>query len=275
MSLFNFNEMELFTFFAVLVRISVLVAVLPFLGDKYVPVPVKILLSLAISVVVFPTLVSTGQIDPMAAAVWSSSAGGILGTVAMEAIFGLVLGFTAKLAFDAISFSGHLVGTFMGFAAASTYDPRQESQTGVVSEIQMSIAMLIFLALDGHHFMLRSAIDSFRYLGIGGVTTLGHATLGAAFSARLVDLTGQVIKLGIQLSAPVAVAMFGVNVAFAVMSKAMPQLNILVLSFAVSALVGLLVLFLSLPDYSGAVENIFSRIGDWMESMVTAIALGK
>ena len=60
---------------------------------------------------------------------------------------GLVLGYTARLLFDAISLGSNLAGNFMGFAAASTYDPHQESQTQVVAEIQLAIATLMFLAM--------------------------------------------------------------------------------------------------------------------------------
>ena len=57
----------------------------------------------------------------------------------------------------------------MGFSTASTYDPHQESQTQVVAQIQMAIAMLLFLALDGHHLMLRASLESYRIVGVGGL----------------------------------------------------------------------------------------------------------
>ena len=265
MSLFNFSPEEMFTFFAVLVRFSVLFSVLPIIGDRFVPMPAKILFSLAVTIALYPALVNRGQIHPMDAAVWSSTTGGIISTIAIEAMFGLALGYTARLLFDALHIGANLGGNFMGFAMASTFDPHQESQTHVIAEIQLTIATLAFLALDGHHLMLRASLDSYRIVGIG------QAGITAMFSQKLLGFTGQVIRFGVQLAAPVAVSLFAVNVAFGVFSKAMPQLNILVLSMAVSAFVGLLVLFFSVPEFQSVASNILGRMQEWMEEIMSAM----
>lgn len=271
-SLFNFSQEEMLSFFAVLVRFSVLIAVLPFVGDKVVPTPVKILLSLAVTIALFPMLVARGSINPAQATVWGATAGGIVGTISLEVLCALALGYTARLAFEAVQFGGNLVGTFMGFSTAAQYDPHQESQTQVVAQIQMAIAMLLFLALDGHHLMLRASLQSYQWIGIGGLSHfIGNGMSSGAFSQKMIALTGEVIKVGLQLSAPVAVCMFGVNVAFGVLSKAMPQLNILVLSFAITALIGLVVLLISIPEFQGAVTNVFSLMDDWMISVLKAM----
>lgn len=274
MSLFNFNQEEMLTFFAVLVRYSILFSVLPFVGDRYVPMPVKILLSLAVTVALFPALVASGRVRPGEAQAWGATAGGIAGVITLEAVFALILGFTARLAFDAVNFGGNLVGNFMGFAFASTFDPHQASQTQVVAEIQMALAMLLFLVLDGHHLMLRTSLQSYGVLGLGG-SGMPAQWYSAAFGQRLIELSGQVVKFGIQLAAPVSVVLFGVNVAFGVLSKAMPQLNVLVLSMAVSALVGLAVMFLSLGEFQAVTGELFARMEDWMNSVMRVMATGK
>ena len=256
------------SFFGVLVRFSVLVAVLPFLGDRFIPVPVKVLLSLAITISLFPMLVSSGQIHVGEAFVWGRSAGGIVSTIALEALVGLVLGYTAKLSFDSINFGSNMIGTFMGFASASTYDPHQESNTQIIAELHLAIAMLIFLSLDGHHLMLRASLDSYRIVG------LGKAGISVLFTTKLTDLTAQVIQFGIQLTAPIAISMFAVNIVFGLVSKAMPQLNILVLSFAISAFIGFVVLFLSVPQFQTVAGNILERMGDSMETMLKTLAEG-
>jgi len=266
MSIFNFNVEELMSFFAVLVRYSVLIGVLPFVGDKFIPGPAKVLLALAISIALFPALVNSGQVRTGDALVWGATPAGIVGTITMEILFALVLGFTARLVFDAIHFGSNLVGNFMGFAIASAYDPHMESQSQVVAEIQIALAMLIFLAIDGHHLMLRASLDSYRLVGVGRASLMDPL-----FHQRLIEMTGQVVKLGIQLAAPIAVSLFAVNVGFGVMAKAMPQLNILVLSFAVTALIGLLAMWIGLPEFQLASGNILGRIGEWMDGMVSAM----
>jgi flagellar biosynthetic protein FliR len=273
MSLFNFNEEEVLTFFAVLVRYSVMLSVLPIIGDRYVPNMIKILLSLVVSLALFPSLINSGFVRPGDAQQWGASAGGIAGTMTVEVMFALILGYTARMAFEAVSFGGNLMGNFMGFAMASTFDPNQGSQTQVVAEIQMALATLLFLALDGHHLMLRAALSSYQIVGVGGMG-LG-AGVNGSLAQRLMELSSMVIRTGIQISAPVALAVFGVNVVFGVMSKAMPQLNILVLSIAVSGVVGLIVMFFSLGEFQAVAGDLFSKVGDWMNGVMLAIAKGK
>jgi flagellar biosynthetic protein FliR len=275
MSLFDFNQEELLTFFAVLIRFSVMIAVMPITGDRFVPALVKVLLSLAVSIALFPALIARGEIHPAEAGIWGNSVGSLAAVIGFEALFALVVSFVARMAFESVSFGGNLIGSFMGFSMASTYDPHQESQTQVVGEIQMAIAVLTFLVIDGHHLMLRAAFESYRIVGLGGLALLSNAGFNGAFSQKLIELSGQVVKLGVQLGAPVALVLFGVNVVFGVMAKAMPQLNILVLSFAASALIGLCVLFLATPELQQATGGIVGRMGEWMTGAMVAMATGK
>ncbi len=262
---FGFSPEELLAFFAVLVRFGTLCAVLPIVGDRMVPAPVKVLFALGVSIALFPALVHRGDVRLADAYRWGSTSGGIVGTVFLEAVIGLVLGYTSKLCFEAISIGANLAGNFMGFAMATQFDPHQESQTQVVAEIQVMMAMLLFLALDGHHLMLRAAFDSYHLVG------LGKAGFTDLFAHKLIELTGQVFTFGIQLAAPVAVSIFAVNVGFGVAGKALPQLNILGLSMGVTALVGLGVLWVSLPEFSSGVVSILERMGDWMRIMMAAM----
>ena len=265
-NLFQFNSDELLSFCAVLMRFTVLFAVLPFFGDALIPPLVKILLGLAIAAVSFPTLVASGQIRPADAHYWSATTGRLVQTLSLEIIFGLVLGFTGKLVFSAIQFGANLIGTYMGFGSASSYDPHQESHSQVVADFQMALAMLLFLALDGHYLLLKAVLESYHYVGIG------KAHLGAELSQKLVLLTSEVVRIGAQLSAPMAISLFGVNVAFGVLAKAMPQLNILVLSLATSALVGMIVLFFSYPELQAATREVLAKMGDHLVAVMTALA---
>ncbi|MBI4924704.1 MAG: flagellar biosynthetic protein FliR, partial [Bdellovibrio sp.] len=178
---------------------------------------------------------------------------------------GFVLCFVAKLSFDTIQFGANLIGNFMGFATANYYDPHQESQTQVVAEFHMALAILIFLALDGHHFMLRSVLNSYQIVG------LGKAEITGALGQKLIEQTTQVILFGVQLAAPMAISLFAVNIVFGVLAKSMPQLNILVLSFSVSILVGFLVLLLGITDFQVAAGNILERMNDSLQEAMMAM----
>lgn len=263
---FQFSQEEVLTFFCVLIRFSIITAVMPFFGDWAVPVPVKVLFGLAITIMVFPVLVSTGQVRPGDAVVWSSSVMGIVGTIAKEVLFGVVLAYVVKLIFDAVQVGAEIMGTFMGFAAASQFDPMQGSQTQTVTQIHMTIAMLTFLVFDGHHVMLKGALESYRAVG------LGEAVFTGVLAERLLELSAGVLRAGLQIAAPMALTIFALNLVYGIMAKAIPQMNILILSFSISAIVGLIVMFISLPEFQATVTEWFSRIGEEMEFAMAAMA---
>ena len=268
MDFFQFSQEEMLTFFAVLVRFSVCIAIMPVLGDRFVPVPVKILLSLAITMSLFPALVGSGLTPVSAAQVWGSQLSGLIKVVSLEALVGLVMGFVARLAFDTIQFGSNLIGNIMGLSAASHYDPHQESNSQIVAEVQMAVAMLLFLTLDGHHLILRAVLSSYE------VTGLGAASFGEHFAQGWIALSGQVVKFGIQLAGPVAVSLFVVNVGFGLIAKSMPQMNILVLSFAVTISLGFFIIWMNLPGFGAAAASLFERSGDQIHQMLSTMAEG-
>ncbi len=255
-------------FFAVLVRLSVLFAVTPIYGDRVVPGPVKILLSVALSILMFPVLLSAGRLDPAAAQKWGASVSGIVSTISIEVVTGLVIGYSCKLLFDGIQMGTELVGNFMGFAMASQFDPHQETQTEVISRFHMVLTMLLFLAMDGHQLVLQGALKTFEIIPIGG------ATFGGALSQYVMRLGSECLWIAIQIAAPMALSLFVINVIYGVLSKAMPQLNILTLSLSVSAAVGLLVLGMSLPAFHDVTAGIVSRMEERMTE-VSALLAGR
>ena len=264
MSLFNFDTGEFLAFFSVLVRFSTMLAVLPFFGDRMIPTTIKVLISLCLTVMLFPVLIRTGQVSPAQAEIWGSSSFGIITTVVLEAVFGLVIGFVSRMIFFIIEFAGNLIGQLMGFAAASMYDPHQESQTQVVAQLHTVIAMLVFIGVDGHYEMLRAALGSYAIVGVGAVG------FRAVFGERLIAVTGEVLSVGFRLSAPMAITTFGINVAIGVIAKSMPQLNVLVLSLGLSALAGLCVLLLTFSDFQMIASGFFQEIGESMALMMRA-----
>ncbi len=266
---FPFDDAEILTFFAVLVRYSVLFALLPFVGDRVIPAPLKILFSVAATIVLFPALVKSGMVVPAEAEGWSATAGGMARTVGLEALFAAVLGFTARFAFDSILFGANLIGTFMGFSTATQFDPHHETQSQVVGEFYVALAMLVFLALDGHHLMLKTAMESYQWVGMGKVNLAQ-----GAFSQQILALSALVLRYGLQLAAPVGIAIFTVNIAFGVLSKAMPQLNVLVLSFAVTSLVGLAVMLMSIADFQGVLGSVFEKMSVWMAELSRTLGNG-
>ena len=247
----SWSTTELLSFFMVLMRISTLIMLLPVFGDKVVPAPVKVLLSLTFSAVLFPVLKSNGTIHLKDAEAWSETSGKLLLTIATEILIGIGVGFASQLVFHSIQIAGDFMSQLMGFSMASMYDPHMETQTVVLGQMFSALAMLTFLALDGHHMLFRAMVETFHLI------PQGHLALNEAFKNSMLGLVKNTLLFGIQLSAPMAACMLLVNIVYGILAKALPQLNILTLSMASSALIGGFVLLVTYPGIQSGMSNIF------------------
>ena len=256
---------DIFAFFAVLIRFTVLMAVFPLVGENTVPVQVKILLGTVLSFLLYPSLVAQGFVHPEQAAVWTGTTETLVKTIIWEAVFGVALGFASKIVFDMIVMSGDLIGTWMGFSSASQYDPFYNGQSQVISKILYALGMLLFVSMDGHFYLFRAAAGSYQLVPIGGVK------IGAAYGLTVIEAVSQMLRLALQMSAPAAIVFLCVNVFYGVVSRAMPQLNVLMLSFSVSALVGLFVLGISLPEMNATLRGVFGEYGESLWKVMRAM----
>lgn len=247
----NWSTSEIVTFFMVLMRMGTLVAVMPIFGDKVIPVTVKILLSLALSVAMFPMLVGNGWISTNQGAAYLGDLSAFIGTVTQEVLVGLTLGFSAQLVFHTITAAGDFIGQFVGLNTASSFDPHLQSQTALMGQILSTLGMLAFLAIDGHLMMVKTIADSFHWIGIG------QFSIGEGFKTEIIRMTTNVMSFGLQLAAPVAMVMMFLNIVYGVLAKTLPQLNVLTLSMSVSLLVGLIVLTLSYPAIHSGMIGLF------------------
>jgi flagellar biosynthetic protein FliR len=252
----SWSASELLSFFMVLVRISTLIMLLPVFGDKVIPATVKILLALTFSAVIFPVLKAGGSIRISDAEVWSATSGKLILALVGELLVGIGVGFASQLVFHAIQIAGDFMSQLMGFSMASMYDPHTESQTVVLGQLFAALAMLTFLALDGHHVLFRAMIETFHLIPQGG------AGLSEAFKNSMLKMVSNTLLFGIQLAAPMAACMLLVNIVYGVLGKALPQLNILTLSMASSALIGGFVLLVTYPGIQSGMSNIFSGYFD-------------
>jgi flagellar biosynthetic protein FliR len=249
--IFTWNEAQIFTFFFVLVRTTSLIVFLPLLGDRGVPVSVKILFGLGLAVISYPLV--WGEGGRLSPEIWES-AGKTIWAVAREVMFGMMLGFVARWIFDAVQVAGHFAGTTMGFSIASVLDPHTEAHTIALAELQYVMAALLFLALDGHHIYVAAVVKSFKLVPLAQVDLLAHAD---GIVAYLINMTGEVLALGLKLAAPVVVIVLLVNITFGLLSRAVPAMNVMAVSFTASIVVGLIVVLASSAGFMNVVSGAF------------------
>jgi flagellar biosynthesis protein FliR len=139
---------------------------------------------------------------------------------------------------EAPMMAGQVLGIQMGYSLATIFDPQTQADTPVLSEFHRLAALLIFLQLDVHHWLLRAMVRSFAYLPAGAAT----ATLAAA--GGLLHAAGGIFLAGVQIAAPSLVATMITDAALGFLGKASPQLPVLFIGLALKNLIGLSMLIL-------------------------------
>lgn len=243
------------SFLLILFRVSAFLMALPFLGGGGVPMSVKVVVSVSVSVVLFQIL----QIEAAPLTLGSFTVG-IIG----EILIGVVIGLGARLVFAAVEIGGTIVGFQMGFGIANVFDPVSNRQVGLIAQLQNLVASLIFLITNAHHIILQALVHSFQM-----VPSFGFYP-SEALVAYLVRLAGEMFVLGIKIGIPVIVALLLANVAVGILSRVVPQINALLFSFPVTIGLGLLVIGASLPLFVGLMRS--QMIG--LEDVVFNLLMG-
>lgn len=226
------------------VRILALVASSPVLGNKQVPVRVKIGLSLLLTIIIAPTLDMSPDVE----------AGSAIGMVVIvqQILAGLAMGFSLRLIFTAVEMCGEFVGMQMGLGFASFYDPVNASFMPVVAQFLGIVGALAFLGMNGHLLMLEALAESFHAFPISASAPHAMAL------HTLVVWGGSIFAHALQLSLPVIGALLIANLALAVLTRSAPQLNIFQIGFPITLAVGFAALALSMPYFAPALDQ-FTR----------------
>ncbi|MEW6517327.1 MAG: flagellar biosynthetic protein FliR [candidate division FCPU426 bacterium] len=225
-------------------RVLALVMVAPVIGGPMVPGRVKIMLALALT-----TVCAGGSTLPAAPAGLSWLALALL--LAKETAVGLGLGFTLVLALAAIQAAGDLLGFQMLFSLGNTFFPLTEEQSSLTGNWFYLLGLMVFLSLDGHHWLIRALAASFRAVPVWSMPG------GGGDVAWWLQQSGRLFVLGLQMSLPVLAALVITNLSLGMIAKTMPQLNIFIVGMPVQVWVAFLLILLALPPLLGAEAEVF------------------
>ncbi len=226
------------------VRVLAWLAIDPMLGNRSAPVSIRLALALVLTVAIAPILPAP---PPLALA----SADFVLVLLQQMAV-GLALGFSLRIVFAAMEFSGQLMGLQMGLSMASLYDPINGAQTPVVGQFMVLTTALILFAFNGHHVVIAALAESFVDVPIG-------ATLAAPGFAALVGWGGTIFGTGLHIALPVTAALLATNLAIGMMTRAAPQLNIFAVGFPLTLGAGVLVLYATLIYLPARIEQLWGE----------------
>jgi len=244
----------------VLARVAGLLVAAPILGHLLLPRLVRaglaIVLALALApVVAVPPALPTTLLE-------------LIGALAAETAFGLLLGFIAELIFAGVELGAQLAGMQIGFGLDNLIDPGTNSQSTVVAHWYRLLALLVFLALDVHHLLLEALIASFQTAPPGSIA-LGRIRMEGVLAAA-----GDVFSLGVRIAAPVLIALLLTNAVLGVIARTIPQVNVFVVGFPLNVGVGLVVMGAALPFTFRLLTTRFAALEPALGGLVRGLAHG-
>lgn len=226
-------------------RIGAALAAVPVIGARFIPVRVRLLLALSLTLVIAPVIPSMPAVDPL-------SPDGMLVTL-QQVLIGAAMGFALQLIFSAFAHAGQLIAMQMGLGFASLVDPQNGVQVPVLSQFYVVITSLIFLALDGHLVVIEVLADSFYTMPISATG------IAAAGLWELSNSASRMFAGALQIALPAMTALLLVNLAFGVMARAAPQLNIFSIGFPLSLILGFVALLLTIPSLIPQSSELFNE----------------
>ncbi len=209
-----------------LIRPGMLLMLAPGIGGAFVPGQVKIGLTVLIALVLSPLVpIPPGNGNAL-----------ITTIIAREVVIGLSLGFAVRALMAGAEFAGHLSGYQIGFSYGATVDPQNGVNNTMLATLYSMLATLGFLAINGHHMMLRALAVSYAGLpiGMGGISGTLLATVR--------EILAMVFIVGVRLAAPIVIVLLVVEVAVGLISRTSPSLNFMIIGYPVRLVIGLFVL---------------------------------
>lgn len=220
----NFDTIE--GFFLVLTRLSVLVFMLPFFNTRVFPTLVKAGFSLVLAIILFP-VISIGDSG------FPNSLTAFAGLMTIELIVGMILGLMVMAVFEGVRIMGQVVGFETGFAIANVFDPQSGAQISLLANFAFFLSMVLFLLFNGHHILIHAVKESFDILPVGSMA------MNPALVERMLSVTGDMFVIALKIGGPAIAALLLTKVAFGLITKLIPQMNIMIVAFPVQIAVGL------------------------------------
>ena len=242
MDIFNLNYAEFERFLFVFFRVGALILFVPVLGSRQVPASMKIGLILFTSIVIFPLVQARPLPEPQ----------GIFDLAVFllsDVTIGLGIAYITRLIFAAVQIAGTVVDFQMGFGVVNVIDPQTDTQVSVTAQFHNIVAVLIFLVVDAHHFILQAIVESFFIIN---PAEINFSSLTPEYMLYLFSGT---FTTAVKIAAPIMAILFFLSVGLGLVARTVPQMNVFIVGCPLQIGVGLLMVGLSLSFFSVLVQQ--------------------
>lgn len=242
-------------FTLVLARISGLMLSAPVFNSLGLPRQVRAFLAVAISLLVAPVYFGT-SLPPV------SDLTTYARLMANETLVGLLLGLGVSILFAGVQVAGQIVSQISGVSLADVFNPGFDESISVFSHLFYLVTLAVFVAIGGHRELMAAVLDTFAK------APPGHAMLGDSFVEVLTNLMSQSFALGVQASAPILIALSLATLVLGLVSRTLPQLNVLVVGFGLNSLLTIAMTLFSLGAIAWTFQGpIIGAISDVLQSL--------
>ena len=228
---------------------------IPFFNSRNIPLLFKVGLAVCMSVLMIPLLEGTQLIMTQSILALMLS---LIGEIAI----GVIIGLAVQMIFTAVQMAGQLVGFQMSFAIANVVDPAGGNQVPLLSQFTNVLAMLLFLATNAHHLLLRTLTESFEL-----IPPLGFH-YRQAMVEQIMVLAGNMFVVAIKLGAPIIIVLLLTSVAMGLMARTVPQMHVFIVAMPLKIAVGFIFLGLTMPYMSAFLGQLFNANGAEIMSLL-------
>jgi flagellar biosynthesis protein FliR len=247
-NIFDAALFQLQIFMLEVIRISSIFLTAPVLGSRNTPTLVKIAFAFLFAMLLYPVLDKNAQLP--------ADTLSYLIIVFNQVLVGVIIGYSAYMIFAAIQLAGQIIDLQMGFGIVNVIDPMSNTQVSIIGQFQFVLGMLIFLSINGHHFLFQAVTDSFRFV------PLSHAGLTGVTLTKLGDLFVNLFVIAFKIAGPATLALVLTNVTLGMIARTIPQMNVFIVGLPLNILVGLAAVLISLPILVNLFNTLLSSMWD-------------
>jgi flagellar biosynthesis protein FliR len=218
-------------------RILPVIILTPFLGGEVVPTEVKLGLGLTLGMVLFPGLVDRLELVPTSALPY-------VALLMKELFIGLCLSFIVGMIFQAAQVAGTLIDTMAGTNMAQVQVPQLGQQVSLFSSLKLQLTVVLFLTLNGHHFVIQAFADSLVSIPLDQFPRFSHGAW--PFFDLTMRVFGDMMRIALAISAPVFLSAFLTDLALGMINRVAPQVQVFFIAMQIKPMVTVLMVFVAL-----------------------------
>lgn len=183
-----------------------------------------------------------------------------------ETLTGLILGYITNICFYSIRFAGSLIDFQMGLSMLSIFDPGSNSQTTLIENVMNWLAIMIFFSMDGFQILISGIKYSFSVIEIGSGILINN-------TQYIVDIFAQCFLIGFKIAIPIIICLILADFILGLISRSVPQLNVMLIGMPLKLLVGMILIMMVLPLIINEIVNLFKEIPNMYDGTFQAGAI--